>query len=177
MPIRPLISPEYAALNQRLHETNAAYGAGAAKSAHGLIEHARRFQCSIILDYGCGKGTLKPAIEALAPDLQVLEFDPAIPGKETLPSQRPDLIIARDVMEHIEPDFLDGVLGTMSDLKPRVVVLSISLVPAKKSLPDGRNAHLIVEDMSWWNARLSRYFTPLTSAETPGHLLYIGVPL
>jgi hypothetical protein len=34
----------------------------------------------------------------------------------------------------------------------------ISLVPAKKTLPDGRNAHLILQTPDWWRDKLSSYF-------------------
>ena len=37
-------------------------------------------------------------------------------------------------------------------------LLVISLVPAKKTLPDGRNAHLILQTPDWWRDKLSSYF-------------------
>ena len=79
----PYISPEYAALNRQLHDERADYGVKAAKDAPQIVALARQNNLKVILDYGCGKGTLKPALAALAPDLTVLEYDPAIPGKET----------------------------------------------------------------------------------------------
>jgi hypothetical protein len=37
-------------------------------------------------------------------------------------------------------------------------LLVISLIPAKKTLPDGRNAHLILEKPHWWKDKLANYF-------------------
>ena len=175
--MKQLISPEYAAMNRQLHEEQADYGVAAKKSAASLVGLAREYGCKVILDFGCGKGTLRPAVRAIAKDLKILEFDPAIPGKETLPERRPHMVLARDVMEHIEPDCLDAVLDTMRDLRPKVVVLSISLEPANKILPDGRNAHLIVETAGWWREKLRPYFTSVKESETKDHLLFIGAPI
>jgi hypothetical protein len=38
-------------------------------------------------------------------------------------------------------------------------LLVISLIPAKRALPDGRNAHLILETHQWWKDKLENYFT------------------
>ena len=61
-----LISPEYAALNRDLHEERDDFGAKGAKSAPQVVALARQNGLKVILDYGCGKGSLKPAVAALA---------------------------------------------------------------------------------------------------------------
>lgn len=175
--MKEIISPEYAAMNRQLHEEHADYGASANKSAVSLVKLAAEYGCKVILDFGCGKGALRPAVRAIAKDLKILEFDPAVPGKDTLPDRRPHMVLARDVMEHIEPERLDAVLETMRGLRPKVVVMTISLEPATQILPDGRNAHLIQQSAAWWQEKLGTYFTMLKAGETPGHLLYIGAPI
>ena len=35
--------------------------------------------------------------------------------------------------------------------------LLIASYPAKKSLPDGRNAHLIIERFDWWRTKLETF--------------------
>jgi len=176
-PPKPLISPEYIALNKQLHADHATYGADAAKDAAGIVKFARGLGCKSVLDYGCGKGTLKPAILAIAPDLTVLEYDPAVDGKDELPGEAVDLVAAMDVMEHIEPEYLDGVLQTMAGLKPKLVILKIALTPAKKTLPDGRNAHILLKPSAWWFEKLQSYFAVTNCQELPLHFVYIGVPL
>jgi 2-polyprenyl-3-methyl-5-hydroxy-6-metoxy-1,4-benzoquinol methylase len=176
-PKKPLISPEYAELNRAMHAQQPVYGAAAAKDAAGLVKYARKENCRTILDYGCGKGSLKPAIAAIAPDFIVYEYDPAVPGKERLPSHQVDLIAAMDVMEHIEPELLDAVLESMVALRPKLVILKIALTPAQKTLPDGRNAHILLRPSAWWAEQLAGYFTAQKAKELPLHFLFIGHPL
>lgn len=172
----PLISPEYAALNKQLHEERFDYGSRADGLAV-IIGLARTNGLKTILDFGCGKGALKLTMQTAAPDLAVLEFDPAVPGKDKLPDKPADLVVALDVMEHIEPEYLENVLSTMRDMRPKAVLLSIALQPANKTLPDGRNAHLIVESADWWRARLAPYFKTGQDAASVSHLTFLGTPL
>jgi hypothetical protein len=58
----------------------------------------------------------KPTVKDLDKSILVSEYDLAIPNKDMLPTKRSGLIDALDVMEHIEPDYLDDVLRTLRDL-------------------------------------------------------------
>jgi hypothetical protein len=80
------------------------------------------------------------------------EYDPAIPGKDTLPSFA-DLVVSTDVLEHIEPDRLDSVLGHLRMLARKAVFVVVSLKDSNKILADGRNAHLIIRPSKWWLKR------------------------
>jgi hypothetical protein len=120
---------------------------------------------------------MKPAIAKLAPELTVWEFDPAMAGKDVLSSERPDIVAAIDVMEHIEPEFLEGVLQTIHSLQPKAVLLLVSTRAAKKLLADGRNAHLIVQPKEWWVERLRLYFHQTHLIDSPPNFIYIGIPL
>jgi hypothetical protein len=135
-------------LNKQLHDTNPHYGAHASRDAKAVLKILRLRNCKTILDFGCGKGSLKPTLLGLDPTLSVLEYDPAIPGKDVMPSSPVDFFVALDVMEHIEPAYLDDVLNQISGMA-ETFLLKISLRPAEKFLPDGRNAHLIVEPAAW----------------------------
>lgn len=76
-------------------------------------------------------------------------YDPGVPrfSKEPFPAQ---MVACIDVLEHIEPEYLERVLDHLGRLAEGVVFLSIDTGPAKKTLSDGRNAHLIQQPMSWW---------------------------
>jgi hypothetical protein len=174
---KALISDRYKAMNKRLHADHSDYGIVGGSKATAIVKMARERGFKTILDYGCGKGTFKAAVKKIAPDLTVLEFDPAVKGKDSLPTKQPDLIVALDVMEHIEPEYLDAVLSTMHGLKPRLVVLLISVQPAEKTLPDGRNAHLIVQPPEWWHEKLSKYFRTVDVDESMSHFNFTGSPL
>jgi hypothetical protein len=83
----------------------------------------------------------------------VFEYDPGIPGKDHLPKPA-DLVVCTDVLEHIEPELLDGVLRHLYLLAGRGAYLVIATRLARELLPDGRNAHLIVQEPPWWLAKL-----------------------
>jgi len=174
--MKPLISPEYAELNRQLHAEMEEYGAKGHEAAAVIARGALANGYKVILDFGCGKGTLKPALKRLSPNLQVIEYDPAVKTKDKLPAVKPDLIVALDVMEHIEPAYLSTVLETMAALNPQAVMLMIALEPANKTLPDGRNAHLIVESAAWWRERLSQDFIELSGKVSKAHFLFVGQP-
>jgi hypothetical protein len=150
------ISDQYRDANRRLHESNDRYGTSSAKWASKVAELAQQTSSQRILDYGCGKGMLKAAL----PDLPVDEYDPAIPGKEREPAPT-DLVVCTDVLEHIEPDCLDDVLDHLRRLTLKRAFLNVATRRASKSLPDGRNAHLIVQTAAWWRRRIGRYFEVL----------------
>lgn len=161
----PIISPAYLAQNRILHE-NPDFGASKSSDANAgaasIVAGAAHFNARSILDFGCGKGVRAAAIRAAAPHLTVYEFDPAIPGKETLPDHV-DMVIAMDVMEHIEPEYLNGVFETIVGLRPKIFVATICLIPSSRTLSDGRNAHLIQESAQWWENAFKRYFKVIDS--------------
>lgn len=155
------------AQNRALH-CNPKYGAGGGKWAGTVKDVMAQFGCHSVLDYGCGKGGLKRAL----PGLDIREYDPAIPGKDKLPEPA-DLVLCSDVLEHVEPEFLESVLTHIRDLARRAVVLSPSVREASKSLPDGRNAHLIVQPPQWWRDRFVQYFD-FVQDTTRGNYTFLG---
>jgi hypothetical protein len=144
------ISPEYLAIQKELH-CRPDYGIVGASYAEKIRELIDQRGFKSVLDYGCGKGTLKTAIGDI-----VREYDPCIPGKDAEP-ERAELLVCTDVLEHIEPEKLTNVLEHIRQLGDWVF-LAIATRPATKSLSDGRNAHLIVRDEAWWKERLSATF-------------------
>jgi hypothetical protein len=139
------------AYRQQLQQKHATMKWGKSGNSHApeVTALARELGARSVLDYGCGRGTLKPAL----PDLKVFEYDPGIPGKDHLPKPA-DLVVCTDVLEHIEPELLDGVLRHLYLLAGRGAYLVIATRLARELLPDGRNAHLIVQEPPWWLAKL-----------------------
>lgn len=83
------------------------------------------------------------------------------------------------MLEHVEPDCLSDVLSHIQELGFGGAFFIIDTVPAQKTLADGRNAHLIVEDLAWWEKTLSAYFDvkvaqPLAPGQPP-RIMVIGV--
>ncbi len=156
--------------NRQLHN-NPDYGHHGGRWAFTISDIMRRGKCESVLDYGCGKGGLKKAL----PDADVREYDPAISGKDVLPGPA-DLVLCADVLEHVEPEYLDSVLDHIQGLARKFVMLSPSTVPADKTLPDGRNAHLIVEPYPWWREQFLKRFE-LMQEDTRGmNYTFFGRP-
>ena len=145
------ITPEYLALNRELH-AKGGYGLSGSKWAAPVLKIADALGTRDILDYGCGMRTLEQAL-----GFEIRNYDPCIEGLDAEP-QPADLVACTDVLEHIEPDCLDAVLDDLKRVTRKVGFFVIANRPAKKVLPDGRNAHLIQEGLDWWRGRLERRF-------------------
>lgn len=117
---------------------------------------------STVLDYGCAKGFLVKALRLLGVDARGYDIskyaidncDPAVEGyvSNTLPTDIFDVIVSKDVLEHVPKKNLERVLNTIeaSSLRQLIVV----------PLGDGNTyrireyeldkTHLIREDEEWW---------------------------
>jgi ubiquinone/menaquinone biosynthesis C-methylase UbiE/uncharacterized Rossmann fold enzyme len=162
------ISDEYRDLNRQLHETNLAYGVGGAKHANTVKKLVDKCKCASVLDYGCGKGHLAKELP-----FPIWEYDPAIPLKSASP--RPaDLVVCTDVLEHVEPDHIAFVLDDLRRCVKKIGFFTIHTGPARKTLPDGRNTHILQRDEKWWRQKLKKYFT-VGSIQAAGPELYVVV--
>lgn len=141
-----LITPEYQKLNEELHESNKHYGTSGHKWAKDVLGLCgpKCFDTQDVLDYGCGKSTL-----ALNLPFDIKQYDPAIPKYAERPEPA-DLVVCTDVLEHVEYECLDEVLNDIYSLCKKGVFLMIHNGPAKKTLEDGRNAHIIQEEEGFW---------------------------
>jgi hypothetical protein len=92
-------------------------------------------------------------------------YDPAFP--EYGEARPADLVCCIDVLEHIEPDYLDRVLDELKAITVAHGFFTVHTVPAVKQLADGRNAHLILEDSAWWLERLRARFRVVRLKEWP----------
>jgi hypothetical protein len=165
-----LISAEYASLNAQLHRTNLAYGVGGGKHADTVLKLCERLKTTSVLDYGCGKGYLAQALP-----FPIWEYDPAIPGKQDSP-RAADLVVCTDVLEHVEPDRLAFVLADLKRCTRKVGYFVIHTGPASKTLPDGRNTHLIQRGRAWWEKRLRAFFEIGRVYPTGAELLFVVGP-
>lgn len=151
-----LISDEYKELNTKLHQENKNFGAKGYKRAIDLWQNfIKPYDVYSCLDYGCGKGTLAKAIDRLF-SVPVIGYDPCVEEFSKRPKEGTfDGVICMDVLEHVEPDLLGNVLQDIRAFgnENAVYYLNVALVPSNKHLPDGRNAHLIVETKEWWAKR------------------------
>ena len=113
-----------------------------------------QYQPQSVLDFGCGQGGLMRALAQAYPLMRVQGYDPGSATHNVWPRKPVDMIVSADVFEHIEPEHVDRTLKQIGSRMRRAGWFRIACYPAKKSLPDGRNAHLIVEPPAWWRERV-----------------------
>ena len=164
-----LISPDYVEQNQLLHNRSVDYGANSWRHADKIKALMQEYECFDLLDYGCGKGSLLEKIPGSR------GYDPALTEFSVRPFPA-DLVSCTDVMEHIEPECLDDVLEDIRGLTKKLCAFIVACRPAQKTLPDGRNAHLIVESEEWWINKLSEYFHPAGWKVLKGEIVFLGSP-
>jgi len=169
------ITPSYRAMQAEMHRSKPSYGVRGKEWLQKILELAALIPVQSILDFGCGKGLLADGIEAFGAGFDVRRYDPGIPEWSETPEPA-DLVVCTDVMEHIEPECLEAVLDELKRCAGMAVFLNICTKPAMKHLPDGRNAHLIVQEPAWWLPKLEQRWKTHTFNNFANHFVYVGVP-
>lgn len=150
------ISSTYLAEQQKLHKSRR-YGVASVMYAPLVSGLIKLSGVQSLADYGAGKCALKHKLDAMGHgDVRYHPYDPVFP--EYGSPHPADLVCCIDVLEHIEPHLLDGVLDELASITKSYGLFSIHTGPAKKILSDGRNAHIIQEAPSWWLPRLTTRF-------------------
>lgn len=173
-----LISSHYVEQNKKLHEQEG-YGVQSANRAINILQTINAIGAESLLDYGCGKALLHARLielhgEFLKP-CRIINYDPAIPELSESPAPA-DLVVCTDVLEHVEPDCLENVLADLRRLTLKALYAAISLRPSSRTLPDGRNAHLIIQPASWWMPKLRGNFTPCRTSHNRYELVTLLLP-
>lgn len=146
-----MISNEYKKILQREHQ-RASFGKRSKMPRH-LFDFIETYAPQTILDFGCGKGRLVDTLKSQFPNKTITGYDPANPKFDrSIDNEFYDLIYSSDVLEHVEPEFIDQTLEYLST-KSKYIYHLIALSPAKLILPDGRNAHLIQQTQDWWRQK------------------------
>jgi hypothetical protein len=151
-----LISPAYRDQQAHLHATTN-YGVASIKYAPLVTEIINRLEITHLLDYGSGR--MMNLGKHIKPNhkLQYQAYDPCVEELAGLPVPA-QMVACVDVLEHIEPEFLDNVLDHIAKLTEAVAFMTVHTGPAGKTLPDGRNAHIIQEPMEWWLPKFTQRF-------------------
>ena len=139
-------------MQEKMHEEGN-YGSASIMYAPVITAIINKMGVRHLLDYGCG--SMCNLAKSLKVDhkLTYQAYDPGVPrfSKEPLPAE---MVACVDVLEHIEPEYLESVLNDLCMLTEGIVFLSICTAAALKTLPDGRNAHLTQQPMKWWLPKL-----------------------
>jgi len=118
-----------------------------------------------LLDYGSGKGSYyrgQPvAVKGAGSFDSVLDYwnvdsvacyDPAYAPFSDLPKEQFDGVVCTDVMEHCPAEDVPWIVDEMFAYARRFVFVNVACYPAKKTLPNGENAHCTIEPPGWWEA-------------------------
>ena len=160
------ITPEYRELNRALH-AGGNYGISGTHWAKVVASMCQVIGSRDVLDYGCGQRTLEKSL-----GFPIRNYDPCIEGLDAPPSPA-DLVVCTDVLEHIEPDCLDEVLDDLRRVTRKFGLLVVATRPALKTLPDGRNAHLIQEGEEWWLPKIRARWEVQKVDRTEGEFLVV----
>lgn len=152
-----MISDTYKQELQKVHNRKASNFKTSLKKYGAVKSFIETYKPTSVIDYGCGKGTY---VRQIQEDFNIKSkgYDPGVTEFENLPIETFDCLISNDVIEHFEPEYLTPNLQKMQSLFTKAAWLIIACYPAKKHLPDGRNAHLIIEDSAWWRNKIEKSF-------------------
>jgi 2-polyprenyl-3-methyl-5-hydroxy-6-metoxy-1,4-benzoquinol methylase len=169
-----LISAAYRAEQRRLHETTE-YGVASLQFAPIVSNLIDSLEVNTVLDYGAGRGNLLQGMKTRPPQrtVEIELYDPAVPAI-SMPPGPAELVTCIDVLEHIEPELLANVLDDLHRLAGAYVFLTVHTGPAKKTLSDGRNAHLTQQPASWWLPRLLERWELMEAKKIGPGFIFIG---
>lgn len=154
-----MISDEYRKQQEQMHK-DYEYGTASKVYAPLVARIVNQYQVDRLLDYGAGRGNLLKTLheqKLLERPLKVQHYEPSREEWSAEPDPT-EMVACIDVLEHVEPDLIENVLDDLKRVTQRIGAFSVATLPAVKKLPDGRNAHLIVEDESWWLPKLMERF-------------------
>ena len=175
-----LISNEMKEQNRLLHKEDWSFGIGGKKIAPKLVSWIKEYNIKSILDYGCGKGTLKAQFFKKNPiykeKIRWQNYDPGFEIYDNLPKPA-DLVIVRDVMEHIEEDKIDANLEYIHSLTKKLVWFMIPKDSSTKKLSDGRNAHITQEPAEWWIKKIETRFEIIQKVKPHHHFKSLCRPI
>jgi len=90
---------------------------------------------SSVLDYGCGHSN--SIEESLSinnmPNIKLDKYDPFIEEYSTHPTDKSDLVVCYNVLNWVEPSYLQPIVQDIADLSNKFVLINIGLGPINNS--------------------------------------------
>ena len=138
------------------------------------------FNPTFTAELGCGLGPRIAAMRILGMNCEGIEISEWAVNHAITPikqgditqtiefTQKPDLIIAYDVLEHIEYDKLDFVIWSIYNSANKWILISIPAKGDKNLYADP--THKIFEDKAWWKNKFLE--KGLKEIEIPNYLLF-----
>ncbi len=146
-------------------------GNGVLKHLGTLLAFSADLGATSGLDFGCGKGDqyghALPEVYGVggfkftsledALGYEPFKYDPGVFEFENLPPEGAmfDLVWCVDVLECVPEGDMDWVIAQMIGYARKGIFVTVATYPSKKTLPNGRNAHITVKPSEWWHAHFS----------------------
>lgn len=137
---------------KQLHDRDPNFGAIAYLWAPRIDAWMNDAGCASLLDYGCGKATLVPALRMIGRAEPMQEYDPATKPGTPEPA---DFVACIDVLEHVEKDKLDEVMEDIRRCTKKCALITVSL---RNASPAGRKTHPLVRPREFWWSTFEQYF-------------------
>jgi len=166
---------------QALHREGITHFPGYSILPHAYLVHrlCRKFKPKSLLDFGCGAG-LQYHKERLQDWFGIMPYlyDPAVPMFETPPPKGAtfDGIICSDVMEHIAERDIPDTIRYLTDTARQFIFFTICCRPARRLLPDGRNAHVTLRTEAWWHDQVNQHDQSRLEGRTPLAIQIVFTP-
>jgi len=114
-----------------------------------------------ILDYGCGKGSLKIwAEDSGITGREWTLYDPGMPEFQEKPTGKFDLVITTDMLEHVEEKYLDDVIEEINSYTNKYLYNEIACYLARAFFQSGpykgKDLHINLKAPDEWMVRLDR---------------------
>lgn len=164
-----LISDHYRDQQAQMHERYD-YGTASLQYAPMVAKVMNANDVRVLLDYGAGRLNLARALSdglLVNHKFSYIPYEPSNPKFADTPEPA-EMVACIDVLEHIEPELLDNVLDDLKRVTQSIGFFTVACGPAAKTLPDGRNAHLIQQPPEWWLPKIMDRFDLYTFQRTPG---------
>lgn len=152
-------------------EEGKVYGRSSESMLHFIAELIRKKNPKTILDYGCGRSGLVNYFWNDGARV-VFKYDPAIREFRHKPKGAMDMVLCTDVLEHIPEDHVTNILSDIRTIASDAF-FSISLVRARRFLPNGLNAHITIKPSEWWIKKIKDNFREIDILKEDDRELYI----
>lgn len=149
-------------------------GNGCLKHLKTLVEISLKVDATSALDFGAGKraqyqpgGKFATAAAQFGFEIEpgetlemllgyeVTKYDPAVPEIASKPEGQFDLVWCSDVLEHIPEEDIGWVIHELDGYARRALFVTVGSYPAKKTLPNGENAHVTIKPVEWWREQFA----------------------
>jgi len=150
------------------------------------IKHMiKKADADFLLDYGCGKGAqyAVPIVDVGIGEKELLVdywdvmsvhcYDPCVKEFSELPQEKFDGVISTDMLEHCSEEDIPWILSEMFSYANNFLYVNVACYPAKKTLPNGENAHCTVKSPEWWDNELNLAGEKFSHVEWEARLTYI----